>query len=105
MDNRNPFEKTFSIDNFDESEFIDKEELKTELVSRLGFEPYQSDGLTFYRRENELGGYDYLPFAVRFWPGSMPDIDPEVDRWLEGYDRGVVLFTMNGVRNRQHVAL
>lgn len=101
----NPFNNLFRIPAFDEESFVTESGLDYERVKELGFEEFKEDtgGFVLYRKSNDLGGYDYLPFVDRWYPGNMPAIDSDKDRWLEGYDRGVVLFVMGEAQNRQYV--
>jgi hypothetical protein len=101
----NPFNKFFQLPGFDEEAFIGEKGLEYDRIKELGFVECKegTGGFVVYRKENDLGGYDYLPFVDRWYPGNMPTIDAEKDRWLEGYDRGVVLFVMGEAQNRQYV--
>lgn len=104
----NPFKHTFVIRSFDEELFITQYGGLNHLqVIELGFAEFNegSRGLTVFRKSNELGGNDYLPFVERFYPGNLPIINPEKDRWLVGYDAGFVLFILDEVQNRQHVRI
>ena len=103
----NPFKHSYRLPGFDEGDFVFKSlcavRINVEPIRKLGFEPVHASGLTVYRRANDLGGHDYLPFVDRWYPGELPAIDPDKDRWLEGYGRGFVLFVMGEVQNRQYV--
>lgn len=101
----NPFKQFFKVPGFDEEVFVGEGGLNYDRIKELGFEKFQdgTGGFVVFRKANELGGFDYLPFVDRFYPGDMPEADPEKDRWLEGYDRGIVLFVLGEPKNRQYV--
>lgn len=104
------FKQFFHIPGFDESDFVVPTEdegvqLNREKIAELGFTECKegTGGFVAYRKPNDLGRYDYLPFVDRWYPGTMPAIDSEKDRWLEGYERGIVLFVLDEAQNRQYV--
>jgi len=101
----NPFKQFFCIPGFDEESFVTENGLDYSRIKELGFEEFNqgTGGFVTFRKPNHIGGYDYLPFVDRFYPGGMPDPDPKKDRWLEGYDRGIVLFVIGEAQNRQYV--
>ena len=99
----NPFKLFFRIPGFDEDVFVGPEGLRYDRVKELGFEKHDCGGFAWYRKPNELGGFDYLPFVDRWYPGHAPETDATRDRWLEGYNKGMVLFALDEVKNRQFV--
>lgn len=101
---KNLFTMFFKIPGFDEEAFMTEAGLDYYQAEALGFRGCQdgTGGFTVFRKENELGGFDYLPFVDRFYPGNLPEVNPAKDRWLEGYD-GVVLFVLGAPQNRQYV--
>jgi hypothetical protein len=101
----NPFKHLFRLPGFNEQSFVGESGLNYEHVKELGFEECKegTGGFVVYRKPNDIGGYDYLPFVDRWYPGNMPIVNPEADRWLEGYERGIVLFVMGEAQNRQYV--
>ncbi len=100
---QNPFSLFFVLSGFDEDVFVGPNGLNTKRIKELGFEEHSCGGFAWFRRPNEMGGFDYLPFVDRFYPGHSPDVDPTKDRWLQGYNKGMVLFVLGEAKNRQHV--